>query len=227
MYFDCIGRIADYIKTAQLEQKWQQKKIEISAKNSKNSNPVSAFLNPNNDWIKAKRIDDIKNKMKSGRRLSHDEKEFLRIHVPDLYEKAIKIEKERDEFRRALSNCKTKEDAWRVHSLKTLELQVKGQDVEFVAMRMMAILDEFADFIKSEEYEDIPSEYENNDEESGEEREEIENSGKNGKSKFKKAKLPLKEEMALNVYKSSDGKILNRVNFFEPAKPTPSFTANP
>jgi len=173
MYFDCIGRIADYIKTAQLEQKWQQKKIEISAKNSKNSNPVSAFLNPNNDWIKAKRIDDIKNKMKSGRRLSHDEKEFLRIHVPDLYEKAIKIEKERDEFRRALSNCKTKEEAMRLKTSKCLELKTEAQavsckskdgkelgDLEFIAMRMMAIFDEFADFIKSEEYAGIPNEHE-------------------------------------------------------------------
>jgi hypothetical protein len=227
MYFNGIGRITDYVKTVQIEQKWQQKKIDVSAANSRDNSSVSSFLKANSDRLKAKALEDVKNKMKSGRRLSHDEKEFLRIHAPDLYEKAIKIEKERDEFRRALSNCKTKEDAWRVHSLKTLELQVKGQDVEFVAMRMMAILDEFADFIKSEEYEDIPSEYENNDEESGEESEEIENSGKNGKSKFKKAKLTLKEEMALNVYKSSDGKILNRVNFFEPAKPTPSFTANP
>jgi hypothetical protein len=227
MYFNGIGRITDYIKTAQFEQKWQQKKIEISATNSKNSNKVSAFLNPDNDWIKTKRIEDINNKMNSGRRLSHDEKEFLRIHAPDLYEKAVKIEKERDEFRRALSNCKTKEEAMRLKTLKCMELKTeleamsckfkggeKQGDEEFIIMRMMAIFDEFAEFIKSEEYEDIPNEYEKDDEES----EGTENSGKSKKSKFKKAKLKLNEEMALNSYKLNEAKILNRAKIFEPAK---------
>jgi hypothetical protein len=60
MYFNGIGRITDYIKTAQLEQKWQQKKIEISTAKAKDGNPVSALLNPNNDWLKAKRIEEIK-----------------------------------------------------------------------------------------------------------------------------------------------------------------------
>ncbi|MDR1829328.1 MAG: hypothetical protein LBQ76_01010 [Candidatus Fibromonas sp.] len=228
MYFNGIGRITDFIKTAQFEQKWQQKKIEISAANSKNSDKVSAFLNPDSDWIKTKRIEDIKNKMKSGRRLSHEEKEFLRIHEPKLYEKAMKIEKERDEFRRALSNCKTKEEAMRLKTSKCLELKIEADatscktkdggeqgDMEFIAMRMMAIFDEFANFIKSEEYASIPNEYEEDDEEG----EDTENNGKGGKSKFKKAILPLKEEMALNGYKLSKAKILNKAEFSEPAKP--------
>jgi predicted metal-dependent hydrolase len=74
MYFNgSIGRITDYIKTVQLEQKWQQKKIEISTAKPKDSKSVSAFLNPNEDWLKSKRLGDITNKMKSGKRLSHDE----------------------------------------------------------------------------------------------------------------------------------------------------------
>ena len=221
MYFNGIGRITDYIKTAQFEQKWQQKKIEISTANPKNSNPVSAFLKSDNDWIKTKRIEDIKNKMKSGRRLSHEEKEFLRIHAPDLYEKAIKIEKERDEFRRALSNCKTKEEAALLKTSKSLELKTEADatscktkdgkelgDLEFIAMRMMAIFDEFANFIKSEEYADIPSEYEKDDE----------NSGKGKKFKFKKIKLTLNEETALSSYKLNEAKTLNKAKFPEPAK---------
>ncbi len=207
MYFDGIGRISDYVKTAQFEQKWQQKKSEMFA-TSKNSNKASAFLTPDNDWIKTKRIEDIKNKMKSGRRLSFDEKEFLRVHDPALYEKAIKIEKERDEFRRALANCKTKEEAMRLKTSKSLELRTEAQamsckfkdgqekdDSEFIAMRMMAIFDEFADFVKSEEYKDIPNEYEKDDEES-EDTENNEHTGKSGKSKkpkFKKVKLTLNE----------------------------------
>jgi len=227
MYFNGIGRITDFIKTAQFEQKWQQKKIEISAANSKSGNKVSAFLNSDNDWIKTKRIEDIKNKMKSGRRLSHEEKEFLRIHAPALYEKAIKIEKERDEFRRALANCKTKEEAMRLKTSKSLELKTEADamscktkdgeqgDMEFIIMRMMAISDEFTNFIKSKEYADIPSEYEKDDEEGT-----GENSEKAKKPKFKKPKLTLKEEMALNSYKLNEVKISNRTKFLGSAKAT-------
>jgi ABC-type transport system involved in cytochrome bd biosynthesis fused ATPase/permease subunit len=208
-------RITDFVKTAQLEQKWQQKKIEISAAKSKDVKRAD-------DWFKNKRIDDIKNKMKSGRRLSHDEKEFLRIHAPDLYEKAMKIERERDEFRRALAKCKTKEEARRLQTAKALELQTEAQamsckfkdggkdESEFIAMRMMAIFDEFADFVKSKEYADIPNEHEENDEEI---ENIIENSGKDEKSKkskFKKAKATSNEEIVLNSYKLNATKILNR-----------------
>jgi hypothetical protein len=232
MYFNgSIGRITDYVRTAQLEQKWQQKKIELSAAKSEDSKRAD-------DWIKTKRIDDIKNKMKAGRRLSHDEKEFLRIHAPDLYEKAMKIERERDEFRRALAKCKTKEEARRLQTAKALELQTEAQamsnskdgkakdESKFIAMRMMAIFDEFADFAKSKEYAEIPNEHEENDEEmeNTENSEKAENSGKDeknenvennekskksGKSKFRKIKAPSNEEIVLNSYKLNAVKILN------------------
>jgi hypothetical protein len=229
MYFNgSIGRISDYIKTVQLEQKWQQKKIEISMAKPKDDKRVSAFLNPDEDWFKSKRLGDITNKMKSGKRLSHDEKEFLRIHAPDLYEKAMKIEKERDEFRRALANCKTKEEVMRLKAAKSLELQAEAQAMsgksketkdqgysEFMAMRMMAIFDEFADFVKSEEYTDIPNEYGENDEKS----EGTEKSEEGKKSRFKKVKSTLNEEIASNGYKINEARILNKVKFSEPAKP--------
>jgi len=219
MYFNGIGRISDYVKTVQFEQKWQR-----------NSNPVSAFLKSDNDFFKTKKIEDIKNKMKSGKRLSHDEKEFLRINDPALYEKAIKIEKERDEFRRALANCKTKEEVMRLKVSKSLELKTEAQamsckfkdgqekdDSEFIAMRMMAIFDEFADFIKSEEYSDIPNEYEKEEEES-EGMEDTEISGKSKKPKFKKIKLTLNGEMVLNSYKLNEAKIMNKAKFSEQPK---------
>ena len=221
MYFNSLERITNYIKTAQFEPKLQQNKIETSATSSKDSGNVSSFLIPNNDLIKAqkaKRIEDIKNKMKSGRKLSHAEKEFSRINAPDLYEKVIKIEKERDEFRKALANCKTKGEVLIVRSSKNMELQAKGQDAEFLEMRMMATFNEFADFVKSEEYADIPNEYKKD----AQKTEDTKNSGK-GK-KLKKTKLTLKEEMALNSYKLNEYKlneaeILNKVNSSESAKP--------
>jgi len=159
MYFNnSMGQITNYIKTALLEQKWHKKKIKIFATKSKDAEYVGGML-------KTKKLEDIRNKMRSGRRLSNDEKEFLRIHALNL-EKAMRIENERDEFRRELANCKTKEEAKRLKASKSLELQIEARtakDSEFIVMRMMTIFDEFADFRKSEEYADIPSEYEESD----------------------------------------------------------------
>jgi len=231
MYFDgSIGRITDYVKTAQLEQKWQKKKIEMSTAKSGDSRQV-------NDWIKTKRIGEIKNKMKSGKRLSHAEKEFLRIHDPKLYEKAMKIEKERDEFKRALANCKTKEEVRRVLTSKAMELQAEVQAVgktkdveqkldklEFISMRMMAIFDEHAEFVKTKEYSEMPNEEEENEENNEENNEkdneeinkEIENtengekdeeSEKSKKPKFKKTKIFSNERIVLESYKLNQMKI--------------------
>ncbi|MDR2582384.1 MAG: hypothetical protein LBC75_02765 [Fibromonadaceae bacterium] len=251
MYFgEVIGRITNYVKTAQLEQKWQQKKFEMSGDKSKETGGV-------NDWMKAKRIGDIKNKMKSGKRLSFEEKEFLRINAPDLYEKAMKIEKERDEFRRALEKCKTKEEAMRLQTSKALELQTEAQamsckfkdgqerdESEFIAMRMMAIFDEYADFTKSKEYSEMPNEYEENENvmeynvkdeenENAENDEDVENNGevtnneknkKSRKSKFRKINAPSNERIILESYKLNTMKILNSP-YGKPMRSTPASPA--
>jgi hypothetical protein len=171
MYFNGnIGSITDCIKNALFEQKLQQKKIEFSMAK-----------------LKSGKLREIEDKMKSGRRLSYDEKEFLRIHVLD-FEKAMRIENERDEFRYALANCKTKEEAKRLKTSKSLEMQREARtmsDSKFIVMKMMAIFEEYADFIKSEEYAYIPSEYEENDD---------------------------------NRYKLNETKALDKQNFFEMAR---------
>jgi len=116
------------------------------------------------DCFKAKRLGDVRTKIKLGRRLSCDEKMFIKIHAQDLYEKAIKVEDERNEFRRALANCKTKGEARRTQITKSMELQMETKDkgdLEFITtrmMRIMGILDEFSDFSKSKEYEGLLNE---------------------------------------------------------------------
>jgi hypothetical protein len=149
MCFNNSGKqITNYIKTVLLGQELQQKKVKIFATKSKDG----------------EYLEYIRNKMRSGRRLSQDEKEFLKIHALNL-EKAMRIENERDEFRHRLANCKTKEEAKWLKTSKSLELQIEARatnDLEFIVMRMMTIFDEFADFRKSKEYSDIPDEYEEN-----------------------------------------------------------------
>ncbi|MDR0517914.1 MAG: hypothetical protein LBH25_12800 [Fibromonadaceae bacterium] len=151
---------------------------------------LSSVFKQNDETIKAMLVERIKGKMKLGQKLSNDEKEFLRKNAPNLYEKAIKIEKEREEHRQALNNCKTKEEARRLHMEKCLQIQMEtkaassdkdGPDldaVEFMAMRMAAVVCEFSEFAQSSEYEDKPNEYE--------QKQDSENQNKH---KFKKNKL--------------------------------------
>jgi len=154
MRFDSIGCGADYIKTVQIEQKWPQKKVEVSEVNPEECE---------RGCFKDKKLEDVRTKMKLGRKLSYDEKVFIKINAQDLYEKAIKVEEERDEFRRALANCKTKEEARRFQVTKSMELQTETKnkdDLEFLTtrmMRMMGILDEFFNFSKSEKYKGLPN----------------------------------------------------------------------
>jgi len=103
------------------------------------------------DWLEARKLEGVKNKMKLGRKLSFDDKVLLKIRNQDLYEKAIKIEEERDEFRKALSNCQTKQEANELKTLKSEELQTEAKsegNLEFANMRLMAVLNEFSGFVK-------------------------------------------------------------------------------
>jgi len=156
MRFNGIGCGVDYINIAQFEQKFPQKKVEVSEVSLEECEV---------GCLKEKKLGDVRTKMKLGRKLSYDEKVFIKINAQDLYERAIKVEEERDEFRRALANCKTKEEARRLQITKSMELQTETKnkdDLEFVTtrmMRIMGILDEFSSFAKSEEYGELPNEY--------------------------------------------------------------------
>jgi len=151
--------IVDYVKAAKFEQKLSQKKIEA---------PEAKPKEPEHGSLEDKKLADIKNKMKLGIKLCFDEKVFIQVNALDLYQKAMKIEEERDEFRRLLANCQTREEAQRVQVAKSMELQTETKnkgDLEFITMRMMrmmGILGEYSDFINSEEYDYLPNEKEIN-----------------------------------------------------------------
>jgi len=151
MRFDgSIGCVMDYTRTTKFEQKFSQKEIEIFAAKAK-----ERYL------LKTGKLEDVKDKIKFGKRLSFAEKVFVKIHAMDLYEKVAKIEAERNEFRHALVNCKTKEESQQIQISKSMVLQSETkckEDLEFITMRLMAMLHEISDFTRSEEYDELPNE---------------------------------------------------------------------
>jgi hypothetical protein len=149
--YGCTGSIFNYVKIPQVEAKLQQKQPDSVAPNG-----FSEFLKQNNEKKKAAALECISNKIKFGKRLTRDEMEFLKIHNPDLYARAVKIENEREEHRRALRSCKTKEEARNLHIAKAFQPKMDS-DVK------MALFDEYIEFVKSGEYEELPNERELDD----------------------------------------------------------------
>lgn len=132
--------------------------------------------------IKNENISKIYKLMKHGGKLSPKEMEYLKKNAPWLYEKAVKIEKERELFKRELERCKTKEEADRVMSVKIslchkearfiescpdLSEEEKEEKLEFIAMRIAAIQDEYTEFTKSKQYQNLPSDNKGDNRDSG------------------------------------------------------------
>jgi len=149
----CTGRIFDYAKVTHLGVKVQEKKEEPAALSG-----LSEFLKQHNEIKKTTTLENITNKMRFGRRLTRDEMEFLKIHNPEIYVKALKIEQEREEHRRELRRCKTKEEARNLHVSRAFQSKMDSE-------LKMALFDEFTEFVKSKEFDELPNEHELNEDE--------------------------------------------------------------
>jgi hypothetical protein len=150
---NCAGRIFDHVKVAQLETKWQQ---DSKAQES----GLSAFLKQKDEETKANMLKLITDKMTFGKRLTRDEMDFLRKHSPEMYSRAVRAENEREEYRQALRNCKTKEQALHLHIVTVMQPDKDNK---------LALFDEFFEFANSKEFGDLPNEKDLDEEEQNEE----------------------------------------------------------
>lgn len=176
MNFPVGGSIYDSLKGMKLNIKWQQRKANPLMEKGLNANPVIADMQKQAESTrKANAILNIDGKLKAGEELTDDELEYLRANSPELYKKAMEIKREREEYKRELAKCKTKEDVERlnmqkmqsfiseVSSIRGNANIPKGKKVELldqILRRAMGILSEHRTFIKSKEYAELPREIE-------------------------------------------------------------------
>ena len=98
------------------------------------------------------KMSSIMTKMKTGKRLSNSEKEYLKKNAPDTYQKYQMIEAEREAYRKQLRGAKTKAAADRIHQQKLvalskeLEVAKSSEDSEFILSRAAAINDEYQQY---------------------------------------------------------------------------------
>lgn len=98
----------------------------------------------------------IMQKLKTGKRLSSEELDYLRIHNPDLYRTAIRVENARKAFRTRLSNCKSKEEAQQVISGQMEVLKTMKDDPDQEYMTEM-VKQEIETFKRSSAYAKLPA----------------------------------------------------------------------
>lgn len=172
-----MGTIHTLIKTQQLEMKWQQRKADpkMLKEGSPEERQIAQFREDAARMRKSNEIATIDGKLKAGQKISDDELEYLRVNCPDLYKKAMETAMEREQYRKELENCKTKEEVERLNTNKmqrflsetktirsnpNIPLGKKVELLEQITRRMMAVKGEHVAFTGSPRYTALPREEE-------------------------------------------------------------------
>ena len=135
--------------------KEQQKKLERQNESKNTSYQLESILNKDEDPEKIQaKLKSIRAKLELGKKLTAAELEYLRLHDPMLYMKAIKIEMSRKIMREQIKNSKTKEEVQRVVSSNMSGVRGTKEDVQ---MEQAAITDESAKAMKSKRYNELPT----------------------------------------------------------------------
>lgn len=186
MDFTSICSMHNYINTTKMQQKWKLKKkngnfkadgtksigewIEKQKKNSSNS-----FNITRNEDTTDKMLQDINNKLAVGKKLTLEEREYLRQKNPQLYRQLEQQEAEEKQYKEDLKHCKTKEDVQKlkmskvaaslsvVNSVKNNPNIPEGAKLGLIAAeqrKMRAIEEATVKFVQSERYAKLPTEAE-------------------------------------------------------------------
>lgn len=180
MDFTTIGHLHAYTKNMAMEMKWQQKKSSGNFK-ADGTKTIGEWLKKQQEEAAKSQADDSKManqidlKLRTGKKLTSEEMEYLKNHDPQKYQKAREIEAERQAYEQDLKRCKTKEDVQRlkmtkvaaslsaVNSIKNNPNIPKGQKLGLIMQenqRMNAINDATDAFVKEGGYAKLPTEAE-------------------------------------------------------------------
>lgn len=187
MDFTSIGSMHNYINTTKMQQKWKLKKSSgnfkadgtksigewIEKQQKKNSsNPLGITRN---EETTDKMLQDINNKLAVGKKLTLEEREYLKQKNPQLYRQLEQQEAEEKQYKEDLKHCKTKEEVQKlkmskvaaslsvVNSVKNNPNIPEGAKLGLIAaeqQKMRAIEEATVKFVQSERYAKLPTEAE-------------------------------------------------------------------
>lgn len=98
--------------------------------------------------------ESLRAKLKAGKELTPSELEYLKVHDPDLYSKAMTVTQEREAYKSSLRQCRTRNEAVKLHgqALTRVLHGIKNGDPDEAIMRANAIQDTHRQFLQSDEY---------------------------------------------------------------------------
>lgn len=185
-----MGSMGSYMKTMQLQQKWQLKKDEIQSRNPQVS---ASMYNQVQQEKKRYDLQALDYKLQAGQQLSGEELDYLRQNNPEMYQKAMQAKAERAAYERELKNCKTQDEVRRLRMQRTGALVTAGREAanrndlaacKEIDMRANGLTAEHMKFVKSADYAKLPKDW------ADEEKDKTRESGEEDKQVPDKTELP-------------------------------------
>ena len=179
--FTMAGTIKRSVRMAALEQKWQQKKNSFGQDKKKlaemtaEERQLQDFREQAEQMRKSQKHANIDAKLAAGEELTPEEIEYLRQNNPQALKDYEDTQKERESYKRALRNCRTKEEVERLKYTKMGQFMAeakkissnacipKGKKVALlkrILQQATAVEDEHREFLKTSRYVSLPTEEE-------------------------------------------------------------------
>lgn len=147
MGLETIGSLNQYLKSVRQEHQWQMKQagnpspvlgtgvsrtsvLFVKSITSKKSGLSKSQIQ--------KKLQKIKNKLRSGAKLTGEELDFLRRYAPELYRKVAALQKERENYEQRLKQAKTRDEAEQIKMEKMAQSVASAdkEDSEFGLIRL-------------------------------------------------------------------------------------------
>ncbi len=166
------GSIQNYLKMAELTQKFELKKTQGTLSFNEEEliekqKEIKQLEKQAADIRKSNKIASIDSKLKAGGVPTDQELKYLKSNDYTLYTKAVAVLEERKAYRKSLHNAKTKDEVSRINNLKlqqfTTELSAAKGDfekTEQIGRRFMGVMSEHTQFVGSERYSKLPTDKE-------------------------------------------------------------------
>lgn len=173
------GTVKNAVKLQMLENKWQEKKTNINdnkkpqSEMTQDERMLASFQEQAEKERESNKHADTYNKLKSGGKLTSEEISYLEEHDPEALRKYREDQAEKAAYERELKNCKTKEDVDRVKMNKLgnfatqakkitndpyIPLDKKLELMNQLNNKLCLVNEAHEEFVKSKQYQDMPTE---------------------------------------------------------------------
>lgn len=152
------GTITNQVKQIGLQRRFQFQKNTMYESSARQSE-FDRMQEQMKQQQKNSKISGITMKLRAGETLSNEELEYLQAESPELYREAIELKREKEAYEKALRQCRSKEDAERLHRQKTEQLLSrlgKGQTAEQISGKLQTMRIVFGKFLQSQQYRSLP-----------------------------------------------------------------------